>query len=121
MNAEISDMVSQCDACQKHQPSQLVEPLNPHEIPVRAWQRVGVDIGTISGKEYLIVCDYYSGYPEVVTYNHHHKQSCDQCHKIRVCQMWLYQTTDHSLQAKNLQASLKIGDLNIRPQAHTTL
>ena len=67
MNAEISDMVSQCDPCQKHQPSQPVEPLNPHEIPVRAWQRVGVDISTIGGKEYLIVCDYYSRYPEVVT------------------------------------------------------
>ncbi len=67
MNAEISNMVSQCDACQKHQPSQPVEPLNPHEIPVRAWQRVGADIGTNGGKEYLIVCDYYSGYPEVVT------------------------------------------------------
>lgn len=67
INAEITEMVQNCDACLKHQPSQQAEPLQPHEIPDRAWQRVGVDIGTVKGKDYLIVSDYYSGYPEVVT------------------------------------------------------
>ena len=67
LSGEVKEMVAKCDACAKYQPSQQVEPLKPHEFPVRAWQRVGADIGSINGKDYLVVCDYYSGYPEVVT------------------------------------------------------
>ena len=32
-----------------------------------AWQNVGADIFTLNGKDYLIIVDYYSKYPEVST------------------------------------------------------
>jgi hypothetical protein len=36
-----------------------------HEVPSRPWQKVGADIFSLYGKDYLLVVDYYSKYPEV--------------------------------------------------------
>ena len=44
-----------------------VEPLMPTEPTVRPWQQVGADLMTWGNMSYLIVVDYYSSYPEVVT------------------------------------------------------
>ena len=67
MNSDVSLMVEHCDQCLKHQASQQAEPLMPHEIPARPWQKIGADIATHTGKDYLVVADYYSGYPEVAS------------------------------------------------------
>ena len=37
----------------------------PHPVPERPWQKVGVDIFTFQRKDYLLVVDYYSKYPEI--------------------------------------------------------
>ena len=49
----------------QHNPKQPKETLQPHEIPTRPWQRVGTDLFSWNGKEYLLVTDYYSLFPEV--------------------------------------------------------
>ena len=36
-----------------------------HEVPERPWQKVGVDIFTISSRNYLVTVDYLSGFYEV--------------------------------------------------------
>ena len=42
-----------------------LELLQPHHVTNYPWEKVGVDI-CVFGKEYfLVICDYYSKYPEV--------------------------------------------------------
>ncbi|UYV74940.1 K02A2.6-like [Cordylochernes scorpioides] len=41
------------------------EALMPSEFPIRPWQKVGMDLFYLNGRWYLIVCDYYSRYPEI--------------------------------------------------------
>ena len=36
-----------------------------HEVPSRHWERVGTDIFTLDGKNYLVTIDYYSNFWEV--------------------------------------------------------
>jgi len=42
---------------------QTVEPLTPHPETNKAYQKVGADIFTLHGKDYLLVVDYFSKYP----------------------------------------------------------
>ena len=65
MNHHIENMVKGCHECSKHQPSKETETLQPHEVPVKPWQKIGTDLLSHGGKNYLIVTDYYSYYPEV--------------------------------------------------------
>ena len=64
MNSEIQRMVASCGTCQEHRNKQPREP----NIKVEAnypWQILGSDIYHLDGQHYLIVVDYFSGYPEV--------------------------------------------------------
>jgi len=45
---------------------QTSEPLAPHPVPVYAYQKVGADIFTLHGKDYLLIVDYFSKFPEYV-------------------------------------------------------
>ena len=44
------------------------EPLIPHEVPLRPWQKLGADIFDYGGQAYLIIVDYFSKYPEVCVF-----------------------------------------------------
>ncbi|CAB3984941.1 Retrovirus-related Pol poly from transposon, partial [Paramuricea clavata] len=44
---------------------QSKEPLIPHEIPKRAWAKIGCDIFEFEKKSYLVTVDYYSNFFEV--------------------------------------------------------
>ena len=65
MNSQIEELVSNCSTCLHHANANQREPLRPHEIPSRPWQKVGTDLFDWNGKPHLIVVDYYSRYPEV--------------------------------------------------------
>ena len=65
MNSQIEELVSNCSTCLHHANANQREPLHPHEIPSRPWQKVGTDLFDWNGKPHLIVVDYYSRYPEV--------------------------------------------------------
>lgn len=66
MSSQINEHVSKCETCQINASTTSREPLKPHEIPQRPWQKVGTDLFEWKGKpHYLIVVDYYSRYPEV--------------------------------------------------------
>ena len=69
MSTHIEDMVKRCETCRREQPSKEVEELQPHEIPVNPWQRIGTDLFQYAGRNYLIVTDYYSYWPEVYELN----------------------------------------------------
>ncbi|UYV71423.1 K02A2.6-like, partial [Cordylochernes scorpioides] len=64
ISQEIERMISSCTKCLKERKPKH-EPLMPSEFPIRPWQKVGMDLFYLNGRWYLIVCDYYSRYPEI--------------------------------------------------------
>jgi len=67
MNADIENLVNDCEVCNKFSPTIRKEPMIPHEIPSRPWEKVGVDYFTVHNKDFLLKVDYYSKYPEVLS------------------------------------------------------
>lgn len=65
MSAQIEDLISKCATCQRHRNSNPKEPLHPHQLPQRPWQRVATDLFEWNKRPHLLVVDYYSRYPEV--------------------------------------------------------
>lgn len=66
MSAEIKQYISACEICREFDTtSQPKESLMSHEVPSRPWERVGADIFTLDGKDYLVTIDYYSNFWEV--------------------------------------------------------
>ena len=65
INGEITEMVQQCSACLATRVYQQKEPLAPHEVPAKPWQKVGADLFHFKDNDYLIVVDYFSNYPEM--------------------------------------------------------
>ena len=62
---ELTKLVSSCSACLENQRSHKQEPLIHHEIPSDLWQKVRMDLFHLKGKNYIVVLDYYSNYPEL--------------------------------------------------------
>ena len=65
MSKEIRQLVETCETCRRHEVSQPKETLMPHDIPERPWQKVGVDLMSFKGKDYLITTDYRSNFWEI--------------------------------------------------------
>jgi hypothetical protein len=69
MNNDIELMVNKCSECNKHKPSKQKEPLKPHPLPTRPWEKIGSDLFEHEGKHYIVVTDYYSLWPELYQLN----------------------------------------------------
>ena len=69
MCAAIERMVTMCSVRLKYQRANQKEPLLPHEVPQRPWQKLGADIFELNSNSYLVVADYYSKYPELCLLN----------------------------------------------------
>ncbi|GFO37708.1 retrovirus-related pol polyprotein from transposon 297-like protein [Plakobranchus ocellatus] len=65
LQKDITEMVQSCIYCSEHSKSQRKEPLQPHEIPGRPWQKIAADLFEIDGQQFLMVADYYSKMPFV--------------------------------------------------------
>ena len=65
MSAEIKQFIEMCDVCRAFDRKQPKETLIPHEVPDRPWAKVGVDLFTYRGRNYLICVDYYSSFREI--------------------------------------------------------
>ncbi|XP_061129807.1 uncharacterized protein K02A2.6-like [Syngnathus typhle] len=65
INKDIEEMTQQCETCLKHHYKQTKEPMLIVDPPTAPWQKVGTDLFHLHGKDYLLVIDYYSNYPEV--------------------------------------------------------
>lgn len=63
--AQMEEMVNSCSTCIKFLPKQPSEPLKPHDLCNYPWEKVGADLCVFNGKNYLVLCDYYSNYSEV--------------------------------------------------------
>ncbi|GFO29369.1 transposon ty3-i Gag-Pol polyprotein [Plakobranchus ocellatus] len=60
LQKDITEMVQSCIHCSEHSKSQRKEPLQPHKILGRPWQKIAAD-----GQQFLMVADYYSKMPFV--------------------------------------------------------
>ncbi|KAK7088509.1 hypothetical protein V1264_022420 [Littorina saxatilis] len=65
LSLDLKQLVDSCGICRENRPSQRSEPLRPSILPERPWQKLGADLCTFEGKEYLIVIDYYSRWLEI--------------------------------------------------------
>ena len=65
MNQDIDNIVRNFEFCQKYQHKQFKEPLKPYPAATRPWQLVGTDLLEVNKKDYVVLVDAYSGYPEV--------------------------------------------------------
>lgn len=65
MSKEIRQFIEACDICSSLSYKQSPEPLILRDTPSRPWERVGSDLFSISGRDYLITVDYYSNYFEI--------------------------------------------------------
>ncbi|KAE8276916.1 Retrovirus-related Pol polyprotein [Larimichthys crocea] len=65
INKDIEDMVGKCETCNKYQSKQAREPMMIPDLPTAAWEKVGTDLFHCNGKDYLLVIDYYSNFPEI--------------------------------------------------------
>ncbi|XP_046593873.1 uncharacterized protein K02A2.6-like [Neodiprion lecontei] len=59
---DIEDFVESCKICQKTQKSNDKQPVVTYEIPTLPWQIVATDLFAFQGKEYILICDSYSGF-----------------------------------------------------------
>ena len=55
-----------CSHCAEKKPTQRREPLMTTPLPQGPWMRVGIDLFFFKGKDYLVMCDYYSRWIEVL-------------------------------------------------------
>ena len=65
IDREIEDVVSRCHQCLAHLSVNSKEPLEQPPIPTRPWEKLGVDLFSLDGNEYLIITDYFSFFTEV--------------------------------------------------------
>ena len=67
MSGDIDNLTASCSTCMKFSQKNQHDPLQPHEIPLRPWMKLGTDLFHYRGNNYLIMIDYYSNFPEMVT------------------------------------------------------
>ena len=60
ISRDISDMIHRCSQCQTYKTAQHKEPLITSPLPQSPWSKIGGDLLTFEGKQYLAVMDYYS-------------------------------------------------------------
>jgi transposase InsO family protein len=65
MNLDIERAVARCAHCLKYRNKQQKEPLKPHDIPEKPWQKVATDLFHWNNHDYLLVADYYSKFVEI--------------------------------------------------------
>ena len=65
LTRDIEELIGKCSTCNSYRRKQQQESLIPHPVPHRPWQKLGADIFSLKNKDYLLIVDYYSKYPEI--------------------------------------------------------
>jgi len=65
LTRDVEEYVEKCSICSRFRNRQQKEPLLPHAIPSLPWQKVAMDILEFQGKNFLVVIDFMSHFPEL--------------------------------------------------------
>ena len=65
MNNAIQQIVAKCQSCLEMQPSKSKIPLKPIGVSQKPWEKIGTDLFQHGNRNFLIIVDYYSGWPEL--------------------------------------------------------
>lgn len=65
--SQVENRLSNCEACLTYTKGNWKEPLKPHSVPNLPWEKVGIDLFQLNDKMYVIIIDYFSKYPEVIS------------------------------------------------------
>ena len=65
MSSDIKQKVASCEVCATHRASNQKEPMIPHQIPERQWQKIASDLFTWDGRQFLVTVDYLSRFFEI--------------------------------------------------------
>ena len=65
MSSDIRQYIEACNICSSMADKQSAEPLVVHPVPSRPWEKVGTDLFSIEGRNYLLTVDYYSNFFEI--------------------------------------------------------
>ena len=124
LNSSITEMINKCSTCLMFSANQPAEDLQPHDLPVHPWQKVGADIFTHSGKDYLVACDYFLNYIEVTQLSRSTSLAVVSAMKSIFARHGtvdvLITDNGHNLPVLSSKSLLKTGKLCIRHQARTT-
>nr|XP_022907595.1 uncharacterized protein K02A2.6-like [Onthophagus taurus] len=66
INNQIIDVIKKCYTCEKFQNSNMKETIINRELPSRPWEILAADFLHFDGKEYLIIVDAFSKFPEII-------------------------------------------------------
>lgn len=64
MSADIKQLADTCEVCQENKPRNQPEPLTQHCEGNRPWEKIGLDLFQLHGKDYLVSVDYVSHFIE---------------------------------------------------------
>ena len=65
MSAQLTELIDKYSICQSVKPNMASEPLQPHPVPDRPWQRVASDLFAFENQNYLVLLDYFSNFIEL--------------------------------------------------------
>jgi hypothetical protein len=65
MTEDLRAAVRECPTCQTDRPSVQKEPMLPHDIPSKPWEKLGIDFFEWNGTQHLLVADYFSKFPVI--------------------------------------------------------
>jgi hypothetical protein len=63
---DIKNYISNFYLCAKYQRKNSNEILLNHDLPKHSFEKIGIDIADFGGKYYLIICDYYARWLEIL-------------------------------------------------------
>ena len=66
INNDIDNTIAACQLCQDHLPSNPKEPIVSKPRPTRPFQEVAIDFCTYGGKQFLIIVDCCTDWPDIV-------------------------------------------------------
>nr|XP_050038007.1 uncharacterized protein K02A2.6-like [Dermacentor andersoni] len=66
ISTDIASLVANCEQCASTRVN-FAEPLLSTALPGHPWEFLGMDLFHLNGQTYILVVDYYSRFPEVVT------------------------------------------------------
>uniref|UniRef100_A0A803JLC0 Gypsy retrotransposon integrase-like protein 1 n=1 Tax=Xenopus tropicalis TaxID=8364 RepID=A0A803JLC0_XENTR len=82
MGPEIIEAIKDCDTCNEYLRKQTKEPLMTHKLPTLPWSKLGMDLFSLPGQDYLIIIDYYSDFWEIDAISDTTSKTIIECCKV---------------------------------------